>query len=576
MKRILWSAGAALLLSVLLGAAWLLGRQPSPPQAEGSPLPWFRDITDEAGLTFVHDTDPQGVKDYFMPVSVGSGAALLDFDNDGRLDILLLQNGGPASKSVNRLFRQERNGRFTDVSSGSGLDVAGWGMGVAVGDVNNDGWPDVLVTQYGQARLFVNNKNGTFTDITKEAGLDNPHWGTSAAFVDYDHDGWLDLVIVNYVEYMRGNVCTDNRQRQNFCPPASYSGTATALFRNRGRTAGGPPGAVHFEDRTTHSGLGAARGPGLGVVCADFNADGWPDILIANDGKPNHLWINQKNGTFKEQAVLYGVAYNGAGVAQANMGVAVGDVDGDGLFDLFITHEPDELNVCWKQGPVGMFQDRTALMGLANPTWRATGFGTALADCDHDGALDIAVANGGVLVPAQLPPEAAYSFWGRYVERNQLFVNDGKGRFRDISAHDPFCREAGVGRGLAVADIDGDGALDLLVTRIGSSARLYKNVVPKRGHWLMVRALDPSLGGRDAYGAEVIVEAAGKTWKRLISPAYSYLCSNDPRAHFGLGQAGYVDAIRIVWPDGVREAFDGRGVDQAIVVSKGAGRAVAK
>jgi hypothetical protein len=575
MKRALWFSAVCAMLFGMAGAAWLLYRQPRSTGPETA-APWFRDVTEKVGLHFVHDPGPRAAKDYFMPGMVGSGAAVFDFNNDGRMDILLLQNGGPQSKSINRLFRQDKDGRFTDVSKGSGLDVAGAGMGVAIGDINNDGWPDVFLTEFGRVRLFRNNKNGTFTDITQEAGLDNPHWGTSAAFVDYDRDGWLDLAIVNYVYYDADKACSGPNGRHDFCGPSGFDGTVTRLFRNLGRQ---PGNAVRFEDRTTLSGLGAARGPGLGIVCADFNGDGWPDLFIANDGKPNHLWINGHNGTFTERAALYGVAYNGAGQAQANMGVAVGDLDGDGLFDLFVTHLPDELNVCWKQGPAAMFQDRTTMMGLANPRWRATGFGTVFGDFDHDGALDIAVANGGVRMPQREPTndvEASDAFWGQYAERNQLFANDGKGRFRDLSESEPFCAPRAVARGLAVADLNNDGALDLLVTRIDGPARLYRNVAAHRGHWLMVRAVDPSLGGRDAYGAEVVVEAAGKRWKRSIDPAFSYLCSNDPRAHFGLGQAGRIDAIQVIWPNGVKESFDGCAVDQAIVLRKGAGPSLAQ
>jgi hypothetical protein len=446
-------------------------------------------------------------------------------------------------------------------------------MGVAVGDVNNDGWPDVFITEYGRVRLFLNNKNGTFTDVTTEAGLDNPHWGTSAAFVDYDRDGWLDLVVVNYVRYDPDKACSGPAGRHDFCGPSAFDGTVSRLYRNLGRRPGAPVNAVHFEDATTRSGLGTAPGPGLGVVCADFNGDGWPDVLIANDGKPNHLWINQKNGTFKEQAALYGIAYNAAGQSQGNMGIALGDLDGDGLFDVYITHLPDELNVCWKQWPAGMFQDRTTQMGLANPCRRATGFGTVFGDFDQDGALHIAVANGGVRLGAKAPAEDGTSFWDRYQERNQLFANDGKGHFTDVSENDPFCAPMGVGRGLAVGDMDGDGALDLLVTRVEGPARLYRNVAKNRGHWLMVKAVDPALGGRDAYGAEVDVEAGGRRWKRWVNPGQSYLCSNDPRVHFGLGQAGQVDSIRVVWPDGTAESFSGRPADQVIVLRKGDGQA---
>jgi hypothetical protein len=569
-SKTLWVAVAACPL-LLLAAVWLVRSSPGEdsPDAAG---PWFRDATDEVGLHFVHNPGTRVTKDFYMPGMVGSGAAVFDFDNDGRLDILLLQNGGKGSGATHRLFHQEPDGRFKDVSKGSGLDVDGEAMGVAIGDVNNDGLPDVLITEYGRVRLFLNLGGGKFRDMTKAAGLDNPYWGTSAAFVDYDRDGWLDLVVVNYVKYDPDKACAGKVNRQDFCGPSAFDGTATRLYRNLGRSSGEAPDKVRFEDVTTRSGLNKAVGPGLGVACFDFNGDGWPDILVANDGKPNHLWINQKNGTFKEEAVLYGLGYNSMGQPQANMGIAVGDVDGSGLFSVFITHLPEELNVCWKQSRVGVFQDRTAQMGLGNPRWRATGFGTVFGDFDLDGALDLAVANGAVRTPEKLPPGAAQSFWGRYGERNQLFANDGQGRFRDVSENDPFCQPWAVARGLVCADIDNDGGLDLLVTRVGGQARLYKNVAARRGHWLLVKAVDPALGGRDAYGAEVEVKAGTRRWKRCINPGYSYLCSNDPRAHFGLGPVKGIDAIQVAWPDGKVELFAGGAVDRLVVLRRGSGR----
>ncbi len=537
--------------------------------------PWLEDISEKVGLNFTHDAGPAG--SYFMPQIMGSGAALFDYNNDGRLDIYLVQNGGPKSHSTNRLFRQEPDGRFTDVSKGSGLDIAGYGMGVAIADVNNDGWPDVLVTQYGGVRLFLNNGDGTFTDVTKEAGLDNILWGTSACFVDYDRDGWLDLVVVNYVDYDPSRPCTDSAGKRDYCNPSSFAGTVTKLYHNLGRVSGSKPSMVRFEDVTLKSGLGLLPGPGLGVVCADFNGDHWPDIFVANDAQPNRLWINQRDGTFKEEAVARGVAFNAVGQAQGSMGIALGDVDGDGQFDLFVTHLTEETNTLWRQGPRGLFRDRTAAAGLANTRWRGTGFGTLFADFDQDGALDLAVVNGRVSHVKLAGPDAEATaalgpFWSQYAERNQLFANDGKGRFRDVSAHGgPFCATPAVSRGLACGDIDGDGALDLLVTTVAGPARLFKNVVPQRGHWLLVRVLDPALH-RDAYGAEVTVQAAGRRWTRWVNPGYSYLCSNDPRAHFGLGQAERVDAIQVIWPDGTEETFPGRPADQVIVLRKGEGK----
>jgi hypothetical protein len=529
-----------------------------------------------------------------MPQVIGSGGALFDFDNDGRLDIYLVQNGGPNSQAKNRLFRQGADGHFIDVSEGSGLDIAGYGMGVAVGDVNNDGWPDVLVSQYGGLRLFLNNGNGTFTDISKEAGVDSVLWATSAAFVDYDRDGWLDLVVINYVNYDPSLPCGTPAGQPDFCHPRMFEGTVTKLYRNIGTSAergaqsaareAPTPGLraprsalpVRFEDVTLKAGLAHARGPGLGVVCADFNGDHWPDIFVANDGKPNHLWINQQDGTFKEEAVLRGVAYNAMGKAEGNMGIAVGDVDGDGLFDVFVTHLTDETNTLWKQGPRGVFQDRTGASNLSRPRWRGTGFGTILADFDHDGALDLAVVNGAVRRKEPPPGTSVDSFWSPYAERNQLFVNDGRGNFRDISENNaPFCGTAAVSRALVCGDIDNDGALDLLVTAIAGPARLYRNVAPKRGHWLMIRALDPVLN-RDDYGAEITVQAGEHRWMRCVNPAYSYLCSNDPRAHFGLGAIERVDRIDVVWADGTEEMFPGQAVDQLLLLRKGTGKPPSK
>jgi hypothetical protein len=584
-------------LLMLVGLAFgCRARPPAPPVQEPAGPPWFVDITEEVGLNFVHDAGPVG--SYFIPQIMGSGAALFDFDNDGRLDIYLLQNAGPHSRSTNRLFRQGPDGRFTDVSAGSGLDIAGYGMGVAVGDVNNDGWPDVLVTEYGRTRLFLNNGQGTFTDVTNEAGLDNVLWGTSACFVDYDRDGWLDLVVVNYVDYDPSRRCSDQGGKPDYCHPNAFPGTVTKLYRNLGVVGGArsaergaqelalrAPGSAlrvpRFEDVTLKSGLGRRVGTGLGVICADFNGDRWPDIFIADDAQPNQLWINQRDGTFTEEAVTRGVAYNGLGRVQGNMGIALGDVDGDGLFDLFVTHLTEETNTLWRQAPRGLFRDRTAAAGLASPGWRGTGFGTVLADFDHDGALDLAVVNGRVARAKLAPPAervtaALGPFWSRYAERNQLFANDGSGRFRDLSLHhEPFCAEARVCRGLACGDVDGDGALDLLVTTVAGRARLYRNVAPRRGHWLLVRALDPARR-RDAYGAEITVVAGERRWLRWINPGYSYLCSNDPRAHFGLGDAERVDAIEVVWPDGNAETFPGGAADRLVVLRQGSGRPVAR
>lgn len=354
-----------------------------------------------------------------------------------------------------------------------------------------------------------------------------------------------------------------------------FPGCVTMLFHNLGAGAAG--NAVRFEDATLPSGLARQAGPGLGVLCADFNGDRWQDIFIADDGRPNRLWINQRDGTFTEEAMLRGVAHNALGQPQANMGVAFGDVSGKGVFDIFVTHLTGETNTFWRQESPGMFQDRTAAVGLASPGWRGTGFGTVLADFDNDGALDLAVVNGRVRREGSTPENVAAAralgpFWSEYAERNQLFANDGSGQFRDVSEVNPaFCGVPAVSRALACGDLDNDGGLDLLVTALAGPARLFRNVAPVRGNWLLVRAIDPALK-RDAYGAEITVSAGGKKFVRWINPSSSYLSSHDPRAHFGLGGASAISGIDVIWPDGAEESFAGAAANQLLVLRKGDGR----
>lgn len=542
--------------------------------------PLFVEITEEAGIDFVHR--PRRSDPYFFPNVMGPGCALLDFDQDGLLDAFLI-NGGAATAEEgslagsNRLYHQERAGVFVDVTAGSGLESRLFGMGVAVGDINNDGLPDVYVTNYGPDRLYLNLGSGRFSEVTEAAGIDNALWGASACFVDYDRDGWLDLAVTNYVDYYPSKECADARGRKDFCGPQVFFGTADKLFRNvtgersRGDEAGsgGVPPEPRFEDVSLSSGIARKKGPGLGIMSADFDGDMWPDIYVANDGTANFLWINQRDGTFLEEAVLRGLAYDAQGRAQAGMGLAWGDVDADGAHDLFITHLAGETNTLYLADGAGGFRDAGPESGLAAPSFPYTGFGTVMTDLDHDGDLDVSVVNGRV--KRAVDQSVSAEFWSTYAESNHLFLNQGNGRSRELNAPDPFITDVDVSRGLAAGDVDNDGDVDFLVANAGGPARLYRNDAEKQGHWLIIRAVEPALGGRDAYGAVVTVVAVDRRWERLVTAGSSYLSSNDPRAHFGLGNVGVVDRVEVLWPDGSREVFAGGPVDLLRVVRHGEG-----
>jgi enediyne biosynthesis protein E4 len=553
-------------------AALLIGCDKSPTQPPGSNTQSagpsasreiFEEVAVATGIDFIHDTGAKG--EFFMPEQAGSGCALFDFNNDGLLDVYLIHCGGPQSKSVNQLFQQEAPWKFKNVSAGSGLDFAGYGMGVATGDINNDGWIDLVVTEYGRTRLLLN-RSGKFADITAAAGVDNPRWGSAVSFFDYDRDGWLDFVVGNYLDYNPNEKCFDAAHAPEYCGPRNIASTVTRLFHNRGSKD------VGFEDATVTSGFTTASGAALGILCADFDGDRYPDVFISDDGRPNRLFMNQKNGAFKDEAARRGVGYTGMGVAAANMGVAVGDVNGDALFDFFVTHLATEQHTLWVQRPRGLFIDETGLQGLATPKWKGTGFGDAFVDFDHDGWLDLAFANGAVR-RAEFPGprlDRLNPFWSPYAQRNQIFINNGAGKFIDVSENNPaFCGKAGVGRGLAAGDLDNDGDLDLLVVNAGGPAQLFKNIGPKNGHWLSIRAIDPQLGGRDAFGAELIVKAGARQWWRLVQTSHSYLSSSDPRIHIGLGANEKYDSIQIVWPDGSEQTFPGGAADREITLRKG-------
>lgn len=528
----------------------------------------FTDMTTETGVHFRHDAGLAG--DFFMPESIGAGLAVFDHDGDGDQDIYLVNGGArgaaPGDSSVNRLFSQEAGGTFIDRTEASGLGDGGYGMGTALGDMDNDGDLDLFVSNYGADVLYRNDGGGRFTNISESAGIAGGGWSTSACFLDADLDGWLDLYVTRYVDDSAGRTCTDSAGRTEYCGPNTYRGVRDLLWRNLGDG--------RFEAASEKSGLGVVAGKGLGVVSADFSGDGWPDIYVANDGEKNQMWINDGAGGFEDQALLMGVAYNAFGKPEASMGIALGDLDGDLGLDLYVTHLVRETNTLYTSIGNGM-QDSTSSTGIGAKSMPYTGFGTAFFDADQDGDLDLAVANGRVT----RADSSAYddsigidaAFASDYGERNLLYLNEGALQMADACAPaNAFCRDALVSRGLATADLDGDGDLDLVLSNANGPAQVFRNEMPQQGNWLKVRAMDRALG-RDAIGATIEVQAGMLRMVRPVTACYSYLSSSEAVAHFGLGAVPVADSIIVTWPGGTRERFAGVAAGQEVTLLRGEG-----
>jgi len=556
---------------------------------------YFQDSTAESGVVFHHY--PGEAEQFLLPEIMGSGCALWDYDCDGDMDLYVLnghallpvsaeQTSDEDHQKINRLFQQQADGKFIDVTEQSGLGDPGYSMGVAVGDINNDGYPDLYVTNYHEDQLYLNLQNGTFQNITIAAGIENPRWGTSACFFDYDRDGYLDLYVTNYVDYYHEKTCYTRRGQVDFCSPIAFPKTVDRLFHNlTGTQATHKEGAEEadaiviprFENVTVAANIATASGPGLGVISADFNGDTWPDLYVANDQHANFLWLNQQDGTFFDSALLTGTAYDAQGRPQASMGIAYGDVDRDGNFDLFLTHLQGETNALYLLDDSANFTESSLISGLGQSSLPMTGFGTRFADVDHDGDLDLIVLNGRIALPETDEQKVRASnasiqhsnnpFWQQFAEYNQIFINEGAGQFHEWkSDSDDFLAACDVSRGLACGDMDQDGDCDFVVSNTGGSVRIYHNEIEKNGTWLIVKAVEPQWGGRNALGAIVRVQAAGQQWQRLITTSSSYLSAGDPRAHFGLGQFKTYDRIEVLWPDGSSEVFPGGATNAYITV----------
>lgn len=510
--------------------------------------PIFDEVAAASDLNFRHYNGMTGK--FFLPEIMGSGAALLDFDLDGDLDVFLVQGAPlepgqkPEATHQAKLFRNDRGSaelKFSDVTEKSRIRANGYGMGVASGDINNDGWPDLYVTNLGSNRMYLNQRDGTFADVTESSATDDSRWSTSAAFLDYDRDGWLDLMVVNYAEFSTSNnpVCYAPTSARDYCTPRVFRPPGNRLFHNRRDGT--------FADVTVAAGIDKEFGHGLGVVTADFNNDGWIDIYIANDGDPNQLWTNQKNGTFKNEALLAGAAVNRDGNAEAGMGVDAGDFDGNGTDDIFITHLMDETNTLYTNLGDGLFEDRTREVGLGMPGRRFTGFGTLFFDYDNDSRLDLLVVNGAVQLLPELIRKGDPFPLG---QPRQLFRNAGSGRFVEIiDEAGPTFQLLEVGRGAAFGDLDNDGDTDVVVTNNNGPVRLLLNQLGNRNRWLGLRVITKL--GRDALGAQVeVVVNKTQTLRRRVRTDGSYLSANDPRVLVGLGNVTRVEAVRVRWPDG--------------------------
>lgn len=539
----------------------------------------FRDVAPEAGLVFHHFNGATGR--YYMPEIVGSGVALFDYDNDGDVDVFLVQGGYivaptkgeeplfplPAGHPTGaRLFRNEviPSGRmtFTDVTDAAGLRQEGVGMGTAAGDIDNDGDLDLYVTYYGPNRLYRNEGNGRFTDITAVSGTKAGLWSTSAMFTDIDRDGLADLFVTSYVDFTPAihKNCKGPHGEKDYCGPAVYDGVASRVYRNLG---GGK-----FEDRTQSAGIHAAPGPGLGVAAIDANRDGWPDVYVANDGKPNHLWLNQRNFTFAEKAMELGVALADTSKARAGMGIAAADVMGDGKTKLLVTNLTNEGATLFESDGATGFFDISEKSGLARPTVPYTGFGVGWFDSLNRGRLDAFFANGAVKVEAD-QRGGAYP----YGQRNLLLQGGEEGRFTDVTANSgPGLAYSEVSRAAGLGDLDNDGDIDIVVTNNNGPVRLLRNETGNRNHWLLVK-VDAGPANRFGIGTVLELRREGRgILRRTVETAYGYLTANDVRVHFGLGADAGPVQLRATWTDGGVERWTIPAVDRVVLLKRGEGR----
>ena len=538
-------------------AALAAGQHPAPP-AGLAPVQ-FHDVAAASGLTFTHTNGASASK--HIVETMGSGGLLFDYDGDGWLDVVLV-DGGPivdprlAGQARTRLYRNRGDGTFVDVTASAKIEHPAYGMGACAADYDNDGRPDLYLTNFGPNVLYHNGGDGTFTDVTKTAGVGSPALSTSCAFADIDNDGWLDLFVTNYVDPEdNSKACGDSRTRA-YCRPDVYKGAPSVLYRNNGDGT--------FTDVTRTSGVYRPDGKGLGVVFGDYDDDGRVDFFVANDLVPNFLFHNEGKGTFREVGLSAGVAVASDGRARAGMGTDFGDYDGDGRLDLIVTNFEMETHNLYRNLGQGLFGDATLPSGLGAATLRFLGFGAVFLDYDNDGSLDLAIANGHVLDNASHFQSAS-----KYAQRKLLLHNDGRGRFTDVAAGagDGFALER-VSRTIVSGDIDNDGDLDLLVTNNGQAPNLLRNDGGNRGNSVLVQ-LAGRASNRDGIGARLRATVAGRSQIREIRAGSSYLGQNDRRAHFGLGAAKEIERLEVRWPSGRRDVLEHVAANGIVTIAEG-------
>jgi hypothetical protein len=544
-----------------VGAVPTPGPDRARPDPDGPPL-CFRDVSAEAGLNVPHFNAADGR--FRLVETMGSGVGLLDYDGDGWLDIFVAQ-GAPLPRDpadhrhAAQLYRNNRDGTFTDVARAAGVAFEGFGQGVAVADYDGDGRPDLYVSGFGRGALYRNRGNGTFEDVTAKAGVASPGWATSCAFSDLDRDGDLDLYVVHY---LADSVDALGRPTANcnalpgtigYCPPSAFAAEPDALFRNNGDGT--------FTDVSRAAGIDTPAGKGLGLAIADLDDDGRPDIFVANDRTPNFLFHNLGGMRFEEVGLAWGVALNESGMLRAGMGVAVGDADGDGRVELLVTNFYEEGSTLYGNVAPGRFEVTTARAGLLVPSRDRLGFGAAFLDADGDGHIDLFVANGHIndVRPLGIP----------YEMEPQLFRNDGRGRFRDVSgrAGPPFGVPV-LGRGAAVGDLDNDGDADIVMTRLGRPPALLSNETEPRGNVLRLTLVGRA-PGRTPIGARVTVRAGSGTFARVVAGGTSYLSAGDTQVLIGLGRAERAESVEVRWPSGRVQSWTGLPAGGDLLIEEG-------